>query len=311
MRVVYVARSRPGSWKNDVRDALLALGHEVVWVDDTADAASWVTRAGGADVLLWARTHRRDPAGDVDAAFGRLRAAGVRTASLHFDLYYGLRKRQAEIGIHPFWAAQTVWTADGHHRDWTLRGVRHRWCPPALGDNHIGRGEHRRELSCDVVFVGARHYHREWPYRAQLVSWLEQTYRRGFRWYGPRSPHGEVRGPALADLYASAAVVVGDACNPGFGVGRYWSDRLPITLGRGGFLVHPHVEGMADQGFIDGKTVATYRYGDFAGLRAAINRWLDDPTGRRAVTDRALQLVADRHLMTHRVQTILEETTGD
>jgi hypothetical protein len=89
---------------------------------------------------------------------------------------------------------------------------------------------------CDVGFVGAKDYHAEYPFRRELVDWLEKQYVGRFRHIT------DLRGHGLNDFYASCSVVVGDCIFAG--VPRYWSDRVPETVGRHGFLVHPKVEGL-------------------------------------------------------------------
>src|SRR5690606_38101173 len=129
---------------------------------------------------------------------------------------------------------QTVWTPDGGLQPWPAGG-NHRYLPPAIGDQHAGRGRVRDEYRHDAVFVGARAYHREHRWRSQLLAFLQRTYGRRCAWYGPASPLGRCDGQDLSDLLASAAVVVGDSCLAGK-VRGYWSDRVPMTPGRGGFL---------------------------------------------------------------------------
>lgn len=42
--------------------------------------------------------------------------------------------------------------------------------------------------------------------------------------------------------------MIGDSCFAGSPKGAYyWSDRIPETLGRGGFLIHPYVDGLGRQ----------------------------------------------------------------
>ena len=87
-----------------------------------------------------------------------------------------------------------------------------------------------------MIFVGAKDYHAEYPFRRQLVEFLGET-------YGERFKHVTgVRGHELNNVYASAKVVVGDCIFAG--TPFYWSDRLPETVGRYGFLLHPQVEGL-------------------------------------------------------------------
>lgn len=300
MRVVLLARVRALSWKLDIRDALVKLSHDVTVVDDLSPASAVREACDGADALLWARTHSRTPAGDIRGALRDIERAGVRTAGVHFDLYRGIAKRRHEIGVHPWWSCQTVWTPDGDPAPWP-RGVHHRWLPPAIGDAHVGRGT--VSTVGGVVFTGSGRYHSEHPWRRDMLEFLRHAYGSDFRHYGPRAPLGPVYGDALTDLYSSAAVVVGDACLAGQ-VHGYWSDRLPITLGRGGLLVHPRVPGMTEQGYVDGATLLTFRPDNLADLRRTIDRAL--VADRDAIVDRAVAITRQWHLMSHRMTTILE-----
>ena len=142
------------------------------------------------------------------------------------------------------------------------QGINHVYVPPAVVSDECTVGNYRPELDHDVIFVGSKHYHPEWPHRGELLAWLEATYGDRFKRYG-----GDVqvmRGQDLNDLYASAKVVVGDSlCLPGHT--RYWSDRYYETVGRGGFLIAPCVPGIEEH-FTDGEHLLFY---DFWRLRRA------------------------------------------
>lgn len=58
----------------------------------------------------------------------------------------------------------------------------------------------------------------------------------------------------------------------------YWSDRCPETLGRGGFLIHPFVEGIKEAF----PAMPVWNLGNWENLRVLIDLWLDNDLERRA-----------------------------
>jgi len=89
-------------------------------------------------------------------------------------------------------------------------------------------------------------------------------------------------------------------------VKRYWSDRLPLMLGHGAALVHPAVVGMGPAGFVNGRTLRTYPFGDFDQLADVVDELLDDPGQRARLSQAGMRLVADRHTWTVRLAEITQ-----
>jgi glycosyltransferase involved in cell wall biosynthesis len=154
-----------------------------------------------------------------------------------------------------------------------------------------------------IIFVGSYNYHRAWPYRRQLIDWLKETYPDKFSGFGPN--FGRVmRGDDLNRLYASSKVVVGDSYSPNFAYPGYWSDRIPETLGRGGFLIHPWIEGI-DEFYTDREHLVLYDYGDFNQLDELINYYLDHDDEREQIRRAGHEHVKANHTFTNRWQKIL------
>lgn len=169
----------------------------------------------------------------------RIRARGVRTFTAHLDLIFGLDRGGFVADGHPqFCGPEHVWTADGDHDDeWAARGVNHHWLAPAVHEPNARRGQWREQWACDVVFTGSvENYHPEHPRRRDLIAAASARYGDGFRLIGGAN---SVRGPELADVYASARVVLGDSLCLLGPHSLYLSDRVPEVAGRGGLLVHP------------------------------------------------------------------------
>lgn len=146
-------------------------------------------------------------------------------------------------------------------------------------------------MAHEVAFVGSYPYpHPEWPYRNELVEWLARTYGTWFRRYGGRN--ATVRGQALNNLYASTKVVVGDTLCLGFTHKGYWSDRPYETIGRGGFLIMPFVDGLQEE-FEDGKHLRYYQYGDFEHLKHLIDYHIQNPGKAREIANAGQEFVRD------------------
>lgn len=287
-------------WHDDLADEAAHLGWTVDYaavknrpVDDLVRAAK------GADLLIWARTHGHDPDGDAAGMLRRVEDAGTATVGIHLDLYWGVKGREQSIGRDPWWTCQTVWTADGGPRPWKLRGVNHRWCPPAFAAKHVGRaGPDRSFLARDYAFIGrVMQVHSE--HRLRLVSWAQMRWGTRFATYG-QPVESAVYGDRFAAVVSRARAVLGDSAPAAY----YWSDRVVRVLGRGGVLAHPLTRGMAEQGF-DGHTVVPY------------GRWLFGPLGDRldgmstaerdAMREAGMAVVRDRHLWRHRLEQIAQE----
>lgn len=154
-------------------------------------------------------------------------------------------------------------------------------------------------------------YHDEWaPHRRAMLDACRNRYGRDFECY-PRAQRGGLRGQQLADLYATVPVLVGDSClapieDP---PARYWSDRVPETLGRGGLLVHPDVEGLMD--LFDAPVLAgalgLYRIGDYDEMFTRIDEALslsdEDRTAARMVARRWVQ---DHHTYEVRMRQLVD-----
>lgn len=314
LTVAYRGNFQPGvphpwSTETHVASALEALGHRVVRLQE--NRVSWADcEAAGrsADMFLWQRTWDIDPDGG-HRALAALKAAGVPTVSFHLDLYVGLN-REAGLKTDPFWRTRFVFTADGGNDDvFTGLGINHCWLPPAVAEEEcVPVLADRRRFPHQVVFVGSHPYpHPEWrPYRSRMIGQLRGQYRNRFKVWPDRGR--PIRGADLATLYASAIVVVGDSCLAGR-VFRYWSDRVPETLGRGGFLIHPEVPGM-DDWYVHGRDLVTYPVGDWDALRKQIDYFLGRPEERNAIAAQGRATVLARDTYRHRMAAVLDVVAG-
>ena len=234
---------------------------------------------------------------------------GVPTAGFHLDRWWGL-DREASVWNEPFFRCDYVITADGgHDNEFRDVGVNHIWLPPAVSLAECEPGEYREEYASDIAFVGSWQpgYHAEWTHRPELVSFLKETYPKQMRFW-PRPGQPSIRGKDLRDLYASVKVVVGDSCLVG-GATRYWSDRIPETIGRGGFLIHPHVEGI-EKHFDTDVHLKTWPVGDWSTLKNLIDHFVrpDRDHERRIIAAAGREHVREYHTYDFRVEQIADIT---
>lgn len=255
------------------------------------------------DLFLYIHTHGVTPPGDLplNGLFDLLHQRGILTASFHLDRFWGLNaldKREDRIGKHPFWLTDFVFTADGGNQDkFHARGINHIWLPPGVVERRCHWGLPQDKFACDVAFVGAKNYHPEYPFRTELITFLEKSYGRAFKRFSGDSENGLVREQDLNDTYASAKVTVGDCCFAGEPF--YWSDRVPESVGRGAFLIHPEVPGMRIPGIV------TFKPGDLKDMKAKIDYYLVKEDERRGLREQSFHYARDYETYTNRVKEML------
>ena len=139
--------------------------------------------------------------------------------------------------------------------------------------------------------------------RDELIRYARSKWLDRFVEYGGGTPNGTVRGENLARIYASDCICLGDSCFAGQRP-NYWSDRVPETLGRGGFLLHPWVDGIRKM--YDGTVLATYEAGNFDDLDAQVGAFLANRGEMEGNKERGRALVMRRDTYCERARQILE-----
>lgn len=310
-RVVFVGNfSVPYSTESHHKWTWEKIGWTVTPLQENQTSTDAIVEAcKGADLFQWTHTHSWGFGGSFtqDEMVKRIRDLGVPSFSYHLDIYWGLNQldqRQNKVGEHPSWKLDYFFSTDGsHQKDYESRGVNHRYMPPGVVEYGCFKGTPQVVLASDVGFVGSMGYHPEHPYRRRLLENVKAHYGNRFRLYTG------MREKALNDAYASIKVVIGDHCfstNPEL---VYWSDRLPETLGRGGFMIYPYTFGL--QGFID-NGLSTYRAGDFGELYRLIDYWLDPANTEEKEQRRnsLMEYVKNNHTYTQRLQEIVQIIRG-
>lgn len=287
--------------------SLEELGHQVIRLQEPHTPAARVCdEATQSDLFVWVHTHGWDTPG-IDRALQQVKAAGVPIVAYHLDLYMGLR-RWKQYERDPYMRlVDHFFTVDRLMADWLNRNtdVSGHYLPAGVFGPECYLADPASPHGNDVIFVGQRNYHPEWDYRPKLIDWLTNTYGDRFTRVAGDTPAGTTRGDDLNRLYAASKVAVGDSLCLNFDYPDYWSDRVFETLGRGGFLIHPRIQGM-DRHFIDGEHLVFYKFGDFDQLRFLIDYYLDAEDERERIRRAGHELVKAEHTYAHRWAEILE-----
>lgn len=210
--------------------------------------------------------------------------------------------REAMIYSHHLFKANLVLTSDGGHDEkWKEHMINHKVLRQGIFEPEAVKGNYRQEYAYDVVFVGTN-VHKDafgWSHRGRLIDFLKKNYGTRFKWLGGKGQ--EIRNAELNDLYASAKVVVGDSVNSR----NYWSNRIYETLGRGGFLIFPEVEGIETE-FTPYEHFVPYTYSDFDGLKEKIDYYINHDEERNKIRDAGFEFCKKHHTYTHRCKELLE-----
>lgn len=292
----------PFSTENDRKWSFEQLGHTVIAFQENQTTASELINAvGKLDMLIYSHTH--DPSyiiKDLIYVFELYKEASVPTVSVHLDRWAWL-KRVEDVSKEATWFTEYIFMADGspeavqlykkHNLNWHYLpgGVIERDCYIAEPDYD--------KFPYEIVFTGSRQYHKEYPFRSQLIDWLHNTYGDGFGHYGNDGIR-VVRLAELNTLYSTAKIVVGDSC---FGGRPYYvSERYQEVRGRGGFLIHPHVEGLETNG------VADYEHSNLNSLKWTIDYYLARNDERESMRKVGHEWVKNNETYTNRVREMLD-----
>lgn len=312
MRIVFYGNFQV-SYSSESHHAasLKELGHIVVQLQEPSTPADQIiAEATKSDMFVWVHTHGWNTPG-MRTALRTIKAGGVPVVAYHLDLYLGLRRWKMYESDPYMRDIDHFFTVDRLMADWLNANteVRGHYLPAAVFGPECYLAEPTSPHGNDVIFVGSKGYHPEWPYRPQLIDWLRATYGPRFTHIGGDGDTGTIRGDELNRLYASSKVAVGDTLCLNFDYPDYWSDRVYETLGRGGFLIHPRVPGM-DREFADYKHLAFYTYGHFDQLKSEIDFWLASDDDREQVRSDGYTHVKGEHTYAHRWRTILDTVFG-
>lgn len=285
---------------------LEALGHNVIRMQEKETPAGRIIEQGSkADMFVWIHTHGWDTP-RMEDALKALQDKHIPTITYHLDLWNGLA-RWNDVRNGPYWQLDHFFTVDKLMAEWLNNNtpVKGHFMPAGVYHKECYISGTPSRHANDVIFVGSRNYHPEWPWRPKLVDFLRRTYGKRFTHVGPDGDTGVVRGHELNSIYASSTVAVGDTLCLGFNYPWYHSDRLFEAPGRGAFQLFPRITGI-EQWFTDGETIKLFEYGDLDALKAQIDYYLDNGDEREKIRLAGHEHVKRHHTYLNRWQDILE-----
>jgi len=301
--------------ENDHLWTLKKLGHEVIALQEGKTTSEQVRSAClGADLFYWTHTHGWNTEG-MKEVLAELKNKKIPSVGYHLDLWKGIT-READVNSDPYWNIEYFFTVDKlFAEDLKKRGIKAYYLPPAVIERDCYRGVEDEKFKHDVIFVGSKGYHQEWPYRPQLINWLSENYKDKFAHYGGDG-RGVVRGSSLNNLYRSSKVIIGDTLCKNFDYPYYFSDRLFETIGRGGFIIFPYIKGLEDLFVLNypynrkedenkGVELVCYKFGDFQDLKNKIDFFLTMDSTRESIRQRAFDRVKKENTYTNRLSYLI------
>lgn len=168
------------------------------------------------------------------------------------------------------------------------------WLMQGADERVAGFGA-KQHATAPILFTGMKHHGRD---RANHIDHLHARWGDKFTVLGDGGPKRRVHGRELADLFASTRIVI--APN-GPSTGMYWSNRVFLTLGFGGFLLHPYCEDLTK--YYNGDELEMYR--SVEECDALIERYLDDPDGRYRMQVAGFNRTMKDHLYRHRCEELI------
>lgn len=314
MRVAYIGNFKPEwSTENDIRKAFEFLGWEVKMLQE--DMVTWQSvryEALQSDLLLWTSTwDDAQPFYESVETIRLLGLAGIPSATIHLDVFHGSDRGSRNWKMNPMFTTSHVFTASGdYEKEWKLMGINHHWLPPAVRNTAAHFGKFREEYSCDVAFVGSNGigYHPEaWPYRKELLDNLRAICNRnGWSFKNPGGDQPKIdRNEEMNDFYASAKVTVGDSLCLLKEDSKYWSDRVPEALGRGGILIMPQINELRK--IYSENALPMYEWGNWEQLEDMLSIEVNHVAPLAVIATVGQKQTAKEHTYINRVETILKE----
>lgn len=172
------------------------------------------------------------------------------------------------------------------------------WLPQGADERVAGRGDPSAWGDVPpILFTGISNGGGQG--RVSWVKEMKETYGEQFH-HVERKVHGE----RLRDLIAASQIVVAPDSPV---TNRYASNRVWISCGFGGFLIHPYCA-FLEQHYRNGDEVLLYH--NRQDLHEMIRVSLDAPKTRRLIAEAGLKRTLAEHLYRHRVQRLVQIVQG-
>jgi len=288
LKIIYLGNfNNPNSnfVEEDIKNAFEQLGHEVIAIPEK-DIATLPKHKG--DILLF---HKAGVGKyiSLDQWISMLNHITYKKVMWYFDPINLIQGREQFIETMADYIEHGFLVDD----TWRRRHKFKNFYSLKEGIGTIYQGKIRKEFEYDVAFVG-----NAYGYREDFIKFLSNEYGNKFRAFN------NVFRQDLADLSVSAKVMVApDYPSNEF----YWSSRFYLTLGLGGFLVHPDLYGLKEE-FEEGRHFAGYK--GPKELTATISYYLQNEKARKAIQaeghKKCLEMATFKHRIEEMLNTIYE-----
>lgn len=298
------AEGKSFNTENHIALTLEKMGHEVRFIqEDEIKFGTLPDLVKGSELFLWTRTWKDKV---LLEDLKKIESMGIPTVSYHLDKYAGIQ-RDGGIGVDTFWKTKYVFSPEGSvesNRIFEKHGINQIYMPAGVFAEECYLAS-ENEFDYDIIFIGGgkEYMHPEWKYRAELVTWLENTYGSRFKKFG--GPDGLVRGKDLNNVFARSKIVIGDSLCKDFTDSFYYSDRVFETTGRGGFIIHSYIPGITDH-FRDRHELVLYSLGNFTQLKNLIDYYLEHDEEREIIRRNGHERTKLTNTYTHRMEMMLK-----
>ena len=287
MKIIYFANfdnTNSDNTEQHIKYALEQLGHSVVLVNENKFTDGEILNIKDPDIFLF---HKAGVGRTIDTEHFVKLLTYITCAKVcwYFDAIDPIRENYIEdiAGyIDLCFLTDDTWRRR-HKYD------QFHFLPQGIGNEDTTLGTFRKEYECDVCFAGGL-YSEE---RVEFAQILKQIYGDKFKIVN------NVFNRDLYDLCASAKIMVA----PPYPMNDfYWSSRFYMTLGSGGFLVHPDLYGLRDE-FTEGKHFAGYGKGE---LVDTIDYYLKHEEERKVIQAQGRKRCLKIATYKDRIKTMLE-----
>jgi len=184
---------------------------------------------------------------------------------------------------------------------WADLGVNQELMRQAISKEFCYLSPPKEDWKSDIVFIGSLVNNSLYNYRYELVNFLTKNYGNKFIHLGSNNPY-QIRNSELNTLISSTKIVI---CDSVYAKG-YWSNRVYESMGRGGFCLHSHTEGLENE-FIIGEHLDTYRHNNYADLKEKIDYYLNNSKLREKIAKKGFTFVKENHTITHRCLEVIKK----
>jgi len=208
-----------------------------------------------------------------------------------------------DISQCPLANSDLVLLPDGlNQKDWRSLGINQYCVRQGIYHESCFVGDKIKDFDKDIIFIGTVN-DGFYNYRKPLINFLTEKYGDKFLHLGSNNSD-EVRDKQLNDVIKSSKIVVGDSIY----VPYYWSNRIYETMGRGGFFLHPYVEGI-DKEYEVGYHFDIYKNLDDLGTK--IDSYLKDKKLRNKMAREGMKHTLKNHTLLNRSAQVMNIITNE